>query len=385
MRIQIFGIAVVTKEMNASERDARAAIEQLYRDHGAAVLRLALRDLTNKADAEDATQEAFLEAFRALERGNQPRLPRQWLFAIAQNVVRRRFRNAPPPVPGLDAERLEAPEQDALAAREILDAVAGVPEAQRSVFLLRELCDLSYDEIAERTGMSVPAVQMQLFRARRRFRAEFTTTRLRVPVTITAWLPRIVDLFRSSPELAKAIPVAITAVAGVGIISSPSVLHTVSSTRHHVSEIHAKPQVVRTLTPRPTHVASATAVRPVPVRKSRHRAPAASTVAGTGAPSTAGPRTSSSPSTAHQTSPASPLQAATPSPSIAAAPTVSSASSTVAAIATTVVSVPSLPLPPLAAAPPQAPPPSAAVAGDALLSPRPFPTGVQPPGAPPLP
>ena len=99
-RIQALVVAVVTKEMYASERDARAAIEQLHRDHGAAVLRLALRDLTNRADAEDATQDAFMEAFRALERGSQPFQPRQWLLAIAQNVVRRRFRNAHHPRPG---------------------------------------------------------------------------------------------------------------------------------------------------------------------------------------------------------------------------------------------------------------------------------------------
>ena len=207
--------------MSGSGRDARLAIDQLYRDHANAVLRLALRDLGNKADAEDAAQDAFLEAFRALERGNQPRRPREWLLTIVQNVVRRRLRTNRPAL-GLEGDLLEAREFDALAAREIVEAIAGVPDAQRKVLLLRELCDLSYDEIANRTGMSVPAVQMHLFRARRRFRTEFAPSGLQVPLVLTSWLPRLLDFLRGSPGLTATLPVvAVTAIVGAGLVAEP--------------------------------------------------------------------------------------------------------------------------------------------------------------------
>ena len=48
--------------------------------------------LGNRADAEDVTQTTFVNALRALERGEQPRKPANWLITIAHNLIRQRFR-----------------------------------------------------------------------------------------------------------------------------------------------------------------------------------------------------------------------------------------------------------------------------------------------------
>src|SRR3954447_3446240 len=66
--------------------------ERLYRKHAAEIYRYAYAVLRNQADAEDATQTTFLNAYRALERGERPEKPRNWLIAIAHNVCRQRFR-----------------------------------------------------------------------------------------------------------------------------------------------------------------------------------------------------------------------------------------------------------------------------------------------------
>ena len=71
---------------------ARAAVdlnfEELYRELRADVYRAALRKLGNAQDAEDVTQAAFADAYRAVLRGARPQSPRAWLLAISENVRR---------------------------------------------------------------------------------------------------------------------------------------------------------------------------------------------------------------------------------------------------------------------------------------------------------
>ncbi len=70
------------------------SFERLYRRHATDVYRYAYGVLRNRADAEDVTQTTFLNAYRALERGEEPRAALNWLIAIAHNVCRQRFRTA---------------------------------------------------------------------------------------------------------------------------------------------------------------------------------------------------------------------------------------------------------------------------------------------------
>jgi RNA polymerase sigma-70 factor, ECF subfamily len=71
---------------------AKSRLDELYRAHAAEIYRYVYAVLGNRADAEDVTQTTFMNALRALERGEVPRKPENWLVTIAHNLIRQRFR-----------------------------------------------------------------------------------------------------------------------------------------------------------------------------------------------------------------------------------------------------------------------------------------------------
>ena len=154
---------------------ASDAFEPLYSRYVRDVYRYSLALLGNRSDAEDATQTAFLNAYRAYRRGERPREPLNWLIVIAHNAClerRRRALRRPEEVP-LDGEPRGLPVVDydqADDVRELLDALDDLPFGQRAALVLREVGGRSYEEIAEILGTSVKAVDMALMRARRALR-----------------------------------------------------------------------------------------------------------------------------------------------------------------------------------------------------------------------
>ena len=152
--------------------DPDRSFERIYQRHRREVYGSVLRDVRDPDEAEDVTQAAFLNAFRALRRGDRPEKPRAWLLTIARNVVRRRARlraERPPEVElETDAElllTLDDPEGSASA--DIHAALRRLTGAQREVILLREIQGRSYAEIAFELGLSLSAVEALIFRARR--------------------------------------------------------------------------------------------------------------------------------------------------------------------------------------------------------------------------
>ena len=145
--------------------------------HSRACLRFATRLLGNREDAEDATQEAFLRAYRALGTYEERTAFRTWLFAILINRCRtallqrgRRERRIQP-----DGEAVEravaAPMASAVELRvEITRALAALPPEQREAFLLKHVEQLEYDEMAEITGAGISALKMRVQRACARLR-----------------------------------------------------------------------------------------------------------------------------------------------------------------------------------------------------------------------
>jgi RNA polymerase sigma factor (sigma-70 family) len=150
--------------------------ERLYRRHRREVFRAVLRDVRDVDEAEDVTQIAFLDAYRALQRGDEPIRPRAWLLTIAQNAARRRYRirAAGPREVELHAELLVAPDESGPSAVEIRQAFARLTPGQRNALVLREIAGRSYAEIAVALDLTVPAVETLLFRARRALRLELT-------------------------------------------------------------------------------------------------------------------------------------------------------------------------------------------------------------------
>jgi RNA polymerase sigma factor (sigma-70 family) len=159
-------------DSDASAHDR--AFERLYRRYVPDVYRYTLAVMRNPADAEDVTQTTFLNAYRALKRGERPLRPHNWLIKIAHNACRTRFVRAarrPHEVPldeGLHELALPADTAADLAA--VLETLGTLPFNQRSALVLRELEGRSYQEIAQTLDVSVAAVETLIFRARRTLR-----------------------------------------------------------------------------------------------------------------------------------------------------------------------------------------------------------------------
>lgn len=165
--------------MAASESrvaEADRSFERLYRTHRRDVYNFVLHDVRNPDEAEDVTQVAFLNAYRALRSGRPPEKPRAWLFTIAQNVSRRRFRRRSAQIQEVSLEpelAVAAPDDyDGPSAQEIYAAFRVLPDKQRSALAMRELQGCSYAEIADELDLSIPAVETLIFRARRTLRSQ---------------------------------------------------------------------------------------------------------------------------------------------------------------------------------------------------------------------
>jgi RNA polymerase sigma-70 factor, ECF subfamily len=155
------------------------AFERLYRKHVSDVYRYALALVRSEAEAEDITQTTFLNAFRAFQRGEQPRKPKSWLIAIAHNVCRQRFRHQlrRPQEVELDEDLAEAavPEEGP-GAEDLVRALQCLSFNQRAALVMRELEGRPYTEIGEILDLPVSAVETLLFRARRALREQLEST-----------------------------------------------------------------------------------------------------------------------------------------------------------------------------------------------------------------
>jgi RNA polymerase sigma factor (sigma-70 family) len=151
------------------------SFELLYRRHAADVYRSTLAMLGCPADAEEVTQTTFLNAFRAIEKGERPRSAGAWLNAIALNLCRQRFRQAarrPSQVPLAEDIADVVPDDEAPTMDDLTRALKHLPFNQRAALVLREFEGLAPREIATRLEVSVSAVETLLFRARRSLREQ---------------------------------------------------------------------------------------------------------------------------------------------------------------------------------------------------------------------
>jgi len=182
--------------------DADRSFERIYRRHRREVYGSVLRDVRDPDEAEDVTQAAFLNAYRAMRRGDQPEKPRAWLLTIARNVVRRRahLRAERPQEVELDSELLLTLDEDeGSASADIHAALLRLTDAQREAILLREIQGRSYAEIAFELGLSLSAVEALIFRARRALAEELQLVDRTPVVRERKW-----HGFLGIPALAKA-------------------------------------------------------------------------------------------------------------------------------------------------------------------------------------
>jgi RNA polymerase sigma-70 factor (ECF subfamily) len=154
------------------------AFEALVRRHLRAAFAVALAQLGEEADAEDAAQDAFVTALQRLDECRDPDRFAPWLLSIVRNRARdrRRWRTVRDALPMEAAERA-AGTADPLADAEtgelrddLLAALATLPDTQREVVLLFDLEGWSHREIAARLGITEGSARVQLFNARRALR-----------------------------------------------------------------------------------------------------------------------------------------------------------------------------------------------------------------------
>ena len=151
--------------------------EKIVEEHGDLVYRVAYRILANQADAEDATQEAFVSAYKNFYRFRGDSSVSTWLYRIAANAslmkLRKDRRRDQLTQTGYDDTQLvswtEGPERAALNSelREHLERGLDMLSPQlRAVVVLRDVHGLSNEEAAEVLETSIPSLKSKLHRGR---------------------------------------------------------------------------------------------------------------------------------------------------------------------------------------------------------------------------
>ena len=183
--------------------DAVADQDRTRRFHDAAlpclddVFTLARYLMRNPSDAEDAVQECYLRALRHFDTYRGPAM-KPWLFAILRNVcnaefARRGKEEVPTDYTADDSAAEEMPmwqepqaspessilrQQESAAIRRLVEEL---PRPFREVIVLREIADLSYQEIAEVAGVPVGTVMSRLARARAMLRSAWNAAETASP------------------------------------------------------------------------------------------------------------------------------------------------------------------------------------------------------------
>jgi RNA polymerase sigma-70 factor (ECF subfamily) len=167
-----------------------AAYEELVRSQGGRLLAVARRFLRSEEDARDAVQEAFLAAFRSIDRFEGEARISTWLHRIVVNaaLMKLRTRRRKPEqsieelLPSfLEDGHMAAPaspwrsdELDPVERRELAalmrESIESLPDSYRNVLLLRDIEGLDTEETARAMGISPGAVKTRLHRARQALR-----------------------------------------------------------------------------------------------------------------------------------------------------------------------------------------------------------------------
>ena len=159
---------LVRRALDGEDRAFTALVDR----HAGACLRFATRMLGSREDAEDATQEALLRAYRALATYDDSTSFRTWLFAILVNRCRttllRRSRRLRRVLTDDEAVSRAASTSEARSVElreELSSALERLDADQREAFLLKHVEQLGYEEMATITGASISALKMRVKRA----------------------------------------------------------------------------------------------------------------------------------------------------------------------------------------------------------------------------
>lgn len=172
--------AALVGRAQAGDLEAFADLVRRYEQRVRFVLH---RLLDDERDVEEATQDAFVQAWRNLDRYRGDAAVFTWLYRIAVNEALARLRRRRVPVTDVDEERsralaagAETAPEAAAERSELLTFLAGrvrrLPLEYRAPLILRDVVGLSNDEVAAVLDLSVPATKSRIHRARLQIREE---------------------------------------------------------------------------------------------------------------------------------------------------------------------------------------------------------------------
>ncbi|MFW6107665.1 MAG: RNA polymerase sigma factor [bacterium] len=164
------------------QRD-RAAFEELLRRYRRAIFAYAVAATGSRQDAEEVTQDTFVKVFRAAHRFNPKYRFTTWLYTIAGNTCKNKYRRRRKRKGNVSLDNEDIPVAPVshqptppevyrrnVEIEEVRDAIDELPPRYREVLYLRYVEGLSYKEIANALGLSLGNVEARIFRGKDKVR-----------------------------------------------------------------------------------------------------------------------------------------------------------------------------------------------------------------------
>jgi RNA polymerase sigma-70 factor (ECF subfamily) len=165
------------------QKGDKRAFDLLINKYQHRIVSLVARYVSDQAEAQDVAQEAFIKAYRAIERFRGDSAFYTWLYRIAINtaknwLVARKRRPPATDIDAVDAEQYDmesrlkeqgTPENELMREeikRTVFDTIAELPDDLRKAIMLREMEGMSYEDIAITMDCPIGTVRSRIFRAR---------------------------------------------------------------------------------------------------------------------------------------------------------------------------------------------------------------------------
>lgn len=165
------------------QKGDKRAFDLLINKYQHRIISLVSRYVSDHAEAMDVSQEAFIKAYRAIDRFRGDSAFYTWLYRIAINtaknwLVARKRRPPASDIDAVDAEQYDiesrlkeqgTPENELMRdeiKRMVYDTIAALPEDLRTAIMLREMEGMSYEDIAVTMDCPIGTVRSRIFRAR---------------------------------------------------------------------------------------------------------------------------------------------------------------------------------------------------------------------------